>query len=122
MNKSGEYDKLLKYMYDEFNRSSDAPYIQVFIERFERSQGVSFGDAQNKIGAVLYFLENRLIDAVDLSGNRITSPREAYNSGRMQPTEEGRNYLQRKRIGTANAVAAVSGTFFGKLIKSILGK
>lgn len=128
MNTLRNYDKLLKFMYDEFNRGNNASghgeRIQVLIDRFERSSpdnriGV---DAHDKIGAVSYFLRHGLIEAVDTRGNRIDKRMTAYNIGRMQPTEKGQNYLQQKRVVVANAVASVSGTFFGKLIKSIWGK
>jgi hypothetical protein len=40
----------------------------------------------------------------------------------MQPTAKGEDYIQQKRLGHANAVASVLGTFVGKVAKSILGK
>ena len=114
-------------MYDEFNRGVNASgygeHIQILIDHFERSsQGERLGDAHDKIGAVRYFLKNGLIDAFDTAGNRISKPMTAYTIGRMQPTEKGRDYLRQKRMGVANAVASVSGTFLGKFFKSILGK
>jgi hypothetical protein len=122
-----KYDRLLKFMYDEFNRGENASgygeYIQVLIQRFERSsQDNRIGNAHDQIGAVRYLVNKGLIDAVDVRGNRITIPQTAYLYGRMQPTIKGQEYLQQKRIGLANAVASVLGTFFGKFIKSILGK
>jgi len=127
MNTLRNYDKLLKYMYDEFNRGNNASgygeHIQVLIGHFENSsRGNRIGDANDQVGAVKYFLDNGFINALDTLGNRIISPREAYTYGRMQPTEKGKNYLQQKRIGAANTIASVLGTFFGRLIKSILGK
>ena len=121
-----KYDKLLKFMYDEYDRGNNASghgeRIQVLIAQFERSQGIRIGDAHDQMGAVSHFLRNGLIDAVDTLGNKITNPLRAYTIGRMQPTQRGRDYLQQKRIGTANAVASVSGTFLGKFLKSLFGK
>jgi len=122
-----KYDKLLKFMYDEFNRGKNASgrgeLIQVLISHFEsRSEDNRLGNAYAKEGAVRHFVKNGLIAAVDVQGNRITRVRDAFLHGRMQPTIEGQKYLQEKRIGAANAIASISGTFFGKFIKSILGK
>lgn len=122
-----KYDKLLKFMYDEFNRGKNASghgqYIQVLISHFESmSEDNRLGNAYAKEGPVRHFLKNKLIAAVDVHGNRITRARDAYLHGRMQPTIKGQKYLQEKQMGVANAVASVSGTFFGKFIKSILGK
>ena len=119
-----KYDKLLKFMYDEFNRGKNASgsgeYIQVLIQDFEgRSQDNRIGNAYDKIGAVRYLVENGLIDALDNQGNRITRTKDAFSYGRMQPTIKGQKYLQQKRMGVANAVASVLGTFFGKFTKSI---
>jgi len=119
-----KYDKLLKFMYDEFDRGNNASghgeYIQVLIRHFEsNSQDNRIGNAYDQIGAVHYLVENGLIDASDNYGNKITMPMTAFHIGRMQPTEKGREYLQQKRIGVANAVASVLGTFFGKFTKSI---
>jgi hypothetical protein len=121
------YNKLLKFMYDEFNRGRNASgmgeYIQVLIQRFERSsRGDRIGNAYNQIGAVRHLIDNGLIDAVDSRGNRITRARDAYLHGRMQPTIKGEDYIQQKRMGAANVVASVLGTFVGKVAKSILGK
>ncbi len=121
------YDKLLKFMYDDFNRGNNASghgeHIQTLIDRFERSsQGDRIGDALDKVGATRYFLKNGFIDALDTRGDKITSYIAAYSKGRMQPTEEGQNYLQQKRRSAANTAVSVSGTFLGKLIKSVLGK
>ena len=121
------YDKLLKFMYDEFNKGNNASghgeRIQVLISQFQRSpSGERIGDAHDQIGAVSYFLKYGLIDAVDTIGNRISKPRTAYTMGRMQPTEKGRHYLHEKRLKVADDVASVSGTFLGKFFKSIFGK
>ena len=121
------YNKLLKFMYDEFNRGRNASgmgeYIQVLIQHFERSsRGGRIGNAYDQMGAVRHFVDNGLIDAVDSKGNRITRARDAYLYGRMQPTIKGEDYIQHKRMGAANAVASVLGTFVGKVAKSMLGR
>jgi hypothetical protein len=122
-----KYDNLLKFMYDEFNEGRNASghgeHIQVLISHFEsRSEDNRLGNVYAKEGAVRHFIRNGLIAAVDVQGSIITRARDAYRYGRMQPTTKGQKYLQEKRMGVANAVASVSGTFFGKFIKSILGK
>lgn len=127
MNTLKIYNKPLKFMYNEFNKGNNesgyGEHIQVLIEHFERSSHDNrIGDAHAKIGAVRYFLKYGLIDAVDTLGNKITNPMTAYTIGRMQPTQKGQEYFQQRLIGTADAVASVSGTFFGKLLKSLLGK
>jgi hypothetical protein len=114
-------------MYDEFNKGNNASghgeRIQVLIDHFERSsQGERIGDAHDKIGAVRYFLKNGLVDAVDTLGNKINNPRTAYTIGRMQPNQKGLDYLHQKRIGVANTIASVSGTFLGKFLKSFFGR
>lgn len=126
MNTLNIYNKLLRFMYDEFNRGSNASgygHIRILIAHFERSsQGERIGTAYAKIGAVRYFLKNGFIDAVDTHGNKITNPLRAYAIGRMQPTQKGQDYLHQIRLGTANAVASVSGTFLGEFFKSLFGK
>lgn len=114
-------------MYNEFNKGNNASghgeYMQVLIQQFQRSpQGERIGNANAQVGAVRYFLQNGFINAIDTSGNRITNPLSAYTHGRMQPTQEGQEFLQNKVLGTANAVASVSGTFLGKFFKSMFGK
>jgi hypothetical protein len=114
-------------MYDEFNSGNNASgrgeRIHVLVDHFEsNSQGERIGDAHDKIGAVRYFLNNNLIDAVDTLGKKITNPRTAYTYGRMLPNQRGQEYLHQMKIGTANAIASVSGTFLGKFFKSLLGK
>ena len=111
-------------MYDEFDRgnkaSGNGEYIQVLIQRFEESsQGTRIGNVYDKIGAVRYLIGNGLIDSLDDYGVKIIKTTTSFNIGRMQPTEKGREYLQQKRIGFANAVASVLGTFFNKFAKSI---
>ncbi len=127
MSTSKKYDELLKFMYDEFNSGKNASghgeYIQVLISHFQsKSEDNRLGNVYDQEGAVRHFIRNGLIAAVDVQGNIITRARDAYLHGRMQPTIKGQKYLQEKRMGVANAVASVLGTFFGKFIKSILGK
>jgi len=121
------YRKLLKYMYDEFNSGNNASghgeHIQVLIDHFERVSAENrIGDAHDQIGAVSYLLKNGWIEAVDTNGRQISNARGAYVMGRMLPTEKGVNYLKQGRIETANTLASVLGTFFGKLFKTIFGK
>ena len=122
-----KYDKLLKFMYGEFNRGNDASgygeHIRVLIDHFEcNSQDNRIGDALDKIGVVRYYFRDGLIDAVDTLGKKITEPTKAYSIGRMQPTQKGRDYLQQRQMYTINAVASASGTLLGKLLKSLFGK
>ena len=121
MNTLKKYDKLLKFMYDEFNKGNNASghgeRIQVLMNSFERiSDGNRIGDAKKKIGTVSHFLRNGWIVAVDTLGNEITNPRRAFTIGRMQPTQRGREYLEEKKISTvtrvASAIAEVIGRFF----------
>lgn len=126
MNTLKLYRKLLKYMYDEYNNGNNASghgeHIQILINQFQRSSRENrIGDAHDQIGAVSYFLKNGLIDAVDTSGNKISNSMTAYTYGRMLPTQKGIDYIRLGHIQTAEAVASVSGTFFGKLFKSIFG-
>jgi hypothetical protein len=126
-NKLKIYDRLLKYMYDEYNAGHNASghgeYVRVLVAHFERiSESNRIGDAHAKRAAVDYLHKNGWISVVDILGNQIRNSIIAYGSGRMQPTQKGRDYLQQKRIDAANAIASVSGTFWGKFLRSLLGK
>jgi len=127
MKTTTKYDRLLKYMYEEYDKGHHAhgygEYLRVLVSHFERiSQTNRIGDAHAQMAAVNYLRKNGWLDAVDILGNNIIDHLRAYNTGRMQPTPKGREYLQQKRMYTANAVASVFGTFFGKLFKSLFLK
>lgn len=124
---TAKYDKLLKFLYDEYDRGHNASgygeRVSVLVQHFERSsQQNRIGDALEQMAAVSYLHDSGWIDLVDTLGNTITNPIRAFTIGRMKPTPKGRDYLQHKRIDSANTVASVSGTFFGKLFKAWFGK
>jgi len=121
MNKLKLYDRLLKYMYDEYNAGHNASghgeHVSVLVNHFEGiSESNRIGDAHEKKAAVNYLLKNGWISVVDILGNPITNSTSAYVSGRMQPTEKGWEYLQQRRINAvtkiASSVAEVLGRFF----------
>ncbi len=119
-----KYDRLLNYMYDEYdighNDHKRGERVRVLVERFERnSQKNRIGNANGKKAAITYHHDRGLIDLVDTTGNTITDHNEAYVTGRMKPTQNGRDYLQKMQTDNANKIASDSGTFFGKLFKKV---
>ena len=126
MNTLKIYDNLLKFMYGEFKRGNNASgygeYIQILIKHFERdSQDNRIGDAHAQIQAVGYFLKNGWIEAVDISGNKITNPMTAYTTGRMQPTQLGRYYLQQRQLNAVTKVINTIAEAFGRFVKGLKG-
>jgi hypothetical protein len=121
MKTTTNFDKLLKYMYDEYEQGHNAhgrgEFVQVLVAHYERSSGNRIGDAHVQAAAVRYLQKNGWIDVVDILGNKITNSLRAYTTGRMQPSQKGLEYLRQKRLYTAEAAAKILGNFFGGFFK-----
>lgn len=136
METTAKYDRLLKFMYDEYDRGHNdhghGQRVRILVDHFERtSEKNRIGNANDKRAAVDYLHNNDWINIVDTIGAKIIDSTEAYTIGRMKPTPKGLEHLKQNRkdtfnVDTANAVASVSGTFFGNffghLFKILFGK
>ena len=112
------YDKLLQFMYTEYNKQRHGKRVHVLVLHFERQSIENrIGNANDKKAAVAYLHKNGWIEIVNNHGEKITDSTEAYSIGMMEPTQKGREYLRQKRIDIADAIASVSGTFLGKLFR-----
>jgi hypothetical protein len=126
MKRTDLYDKLLQFMYDEYDRKQGfhgyGERVRVLIARFERLSAKNrIGNANAKSGAIRYLHENGWIDIRDTNGNKL-SGLAAFSYGRMQPTPKGREYLEQRRTRGVMKVAGNIVELCGRLAKGLHGR
>ena len=124
MKRTVKYDRLLMYMYDEWdtghNDHKHGERVRVLVERFERNSPKNrIGNSNDKKTAITYLHDNSLIDVVDTTGKKITDLDQVYGTGRMKPTKNGREYLEKMQTDNANKIASDSGTFLSKILRKV---
>jgi hypothetical protein len=122
MERTAKYDWLLIYMYNEWdaghNDHKHGERVRVLVERFERNYPKNkIGSANDKRTAIAYLRDGGLIEVVDTAGKVITDPDQAFSTGRVKPTQNGRGYIQKMQDDNANKVDSKSGTFLSKIFR-----
>jgi hypothetical protein len=116
---SEKYEKLMEFIYDEYQKSDVArkygKYASVLVAEFERSTGIDLGDAGSQLEPFRLLYDKGWITL---------SPKSLVSYARIKPTVEGIEHVEQRR-NPAKKVMKVSGDvaeIIGRGLKGFLGK
>jgi hypothetical protein len=121
------YEKLLGFICDEFNNNetfqSRGEHASVLVQRFSRSTGVRFGDANSQKAAINYLLDQGFVEIVSINGIRMGGV-FYYSHSRIKPTLKGIDFIKQKRSPgrIVQKIAPTLAEITGRFLKGILGK
>ena len=96
---SEKHEKLMEFIYDEYNNSSTfqghGEFPIVLVERFQRASGIRFGDGYAQLAAIDYFLKQGWIEIVSINGRSLGGALHLYS--RIKPTHKGNLHVEEGR-------------------------
>ena len=116
---SDKYEKLLEYIYDDYENNetsrSYGVYASLIVTQFERNKRIDLGGPKSHLEAIRYLYQNGWIRK---------NTKNIYTSTKIKPSPEGIRHVEDRRshaktfIKTAGNVAEIIGRglkgFFGR--------
>ncbi len=127
MKLSERYEKLMDFIYREYERNSSfeghGEFASILVQRFQRRSGINLGAAQAELSAMYHLLRQGWIEIVSVDGTRIRS-NKLYGHSRIKPTHEGILHVEERRSLGKITMKASSTTaeIIGRALKGFLGR
>jgi hypothetical protein len=127
MKLSERYEKLMDFIYKEYERSNSfhghGVYASVIVRQFQRYSGISFGDAGAQLSAINHIFMQGWIEIVTVNGS-VLKGEELDGYSRIQPTREGMLHVEERRSLGKVVMKAASTTaeIIGRGLKGFLGR
>lgn len=123
MNTTKIYEKLMKFLYDKYERGGVfreyGEFAGVLVTEFERKTGLDLGNVYGQAAAIRYLGEQGWIKPVSPLGESIGGSVNSL-SCRVQPTPKGIDHVQRTRNPVR--VLLLAAEALGRFLKGFLGK